>query len=141
MDDFNMRDMQEELIAPCGMNCRICISYFGFTISGNKRKTKCIGCKPRDKSCAFVKYSCKKLSKKEIEYCFECKDFPCKKLQKLDNSYREKYNMSMIDNLNFINEKGMKKFLQTQEEKYKCPKCQEIICVHNNKCYTCNNSK
>ncbi len=41
----------------------------------------------------------------------------------------------MIDNLEDIKENGMKKFLQKQEEKYKCPKCGEIICVHNGKCY------
>jgi len=30
--------MQEELVAPCGMNCNVCIGYFGYTMNGNKRK-------------------------------------------------------------------------------------------------------
>ena len=130
--------MKTELIAPCGMNCRICIVFFGYTMSGKKRKMKCIGCKPTGKSCAHLKKYCKKLTKKEIEYCHQCSDFPCKQLQKLDNKYRERFDMSMIDNLKDIKENGMKKFLQKQEEKYKCPKCGGVICVHNGKCYSCD---
>jgi hypothetical protein len=47
--------MKTELITPCGMNCRICIAFFGYTMNGKKRKMKCIGCKPSDKSCAHLK--------------------------------------------------------------------------------------
>ena len=75
------------MIAPCGMNCRICLGYFGYTVTGKKRKMKCVGCKPRDKSCAFLKKYCKKLTKKEIEYCYECSDFPCKHLERIDKGY------------------------------------------------------
>lgn len=45
--------------------------------------------------------------------------------------------MSMIENLKDLKEKSMKQFLETQEEKYECPKCGGIISVHNGKCYTC----
>ena len=130
--------MREELIAPCGMNCAICIAFFGYTMSGNKRKMKCIGCNPTGKSCSHLKKYCKKLTKKEIEYCYECNDFPCKQIQKLDTKYRKGFDMSTIDNLRYIKENGMEKFLQKQEEKYKCPKCGGIICVHNGNCYFCN---
>ncbi len=102
----------EDLIAACGMNCRICIGYFGYTMSGKKRKIKCIGCKPRDKSCAFLKKYCKKLTKKEVDYCYECSDFPCFHLEKIDKGYRERYNMSMIENLEYIRDNGMDKFLR-----------------------------
>jgi len=46
--------------------------------------------------------------------------------------------MSMIENLEYIRDKGMAEFLKSQEEKYKCPKCLNVLCVHNGKCYTCN---
>jgi len=107
-------------------------------MNGKKRKMKCIGCNPSGKSCAHLKKYCKKLIEKEIEYCYECNDFPCKQIQKLDIKYRKRFDMSTIDNLRYIKENGMEKFLQKQEEKYKCPKCGEIICVHNGKCYYCN---
>ena len=130
--------MKTELIAPCGMNCRICIAFLGYTMSGNKRKMNCIGCNPSGKSCTHLKKYCKKLTKKEIKYCYECNDFPCKQIQKLDDKYRKRFDMSTIDNLRYIKENGMKKFLQKQEKKYKCSKCGGVICVHNGKCYFCN---
>ena len=130
--------MREELIAPCGMNCAICIAFFGYTMSGKKRKHPCSGCWSRERPCAFIKKKCKKLTSNQIQYCFECNDFPCEQLQKLDTKYRERFDMSMIANLRYIKENGMEKFLQKQEEKYKCPKCGGIICVHNGKCYSCN---
>ena len=129
--------MKTELIAPCGMNCRICIAYFGYTMSGAKRKKKCMGCYPTGKSCSHLKKYCEKLTRKKIGYCFECNDFPCKKLQRLDASYRQRFNMSMIDNLRNITQHGMKQFLQSQKLKYECPNCGGVVCVHDGKCYEC----
>ena len=133
-----MKGFSEELIAPCGMNCGICLGFFGYTMSGKKRKNECIGCNPSGKSCAHLKKFCEKLTKKEIEYCYECKDFPCIHLEKLDQSYQKRFNMSMIENLRMIKKHGMDAFLKEQEKKYKCPECGEIICVHNGKCYSCD---
>jgi hypothetical protein len=130
----------EELIAPCGMNCRICLGYFGYTSNGKRRKMKCIGCKPRDKSCAFLKKYCKKLTKKELDYCYDCSDFPCSHLEKLDKGYRKLYNMSMIENLKYIHNNGMDDFLIQQEKKYRCSECGGVICVHNCICYSCKSS-
>lgn len=137
IDSVKKDALTEELIAPCGMNCRICVGYFGYTMSGKKRKMKCIGCKPRDKSCAFLKKYCKKLAKKEVEYCFECDDFPCSHLEKLDSTYRKGYHMSMIENLEYIRDHGMDAFLKQQNNRYACSHCGAICCVHTNVCYAC----
>lgn len=140
IDSLKNDPFTEKLIAPCGMNCRICIGYFGYTMTGDKRKMRCIGCKPRDKSCAFLKKYCEKLTKKKIHYCYECTDFPCSHLEKIDTMYRERYRMSMIQNLEFIRDHGMDEFLKQQEDKYRCPECGSIMCVHNQICYSCENS-
>jgi len=130
-------EMKEELISVCGMNCRICVGYFGYTMTGKKRKHTCPGCRISGKICAFVKKRCRKVLKQEVTYCFECEDFPCEIIEKLDRTYREKYKMSTIDNLKFIKEKGMEKFLESEEEKYKCDECGGVVCVHTGKCYEC----
>ena len=130
--------MKIELIAPCGMNCGICLGFFGYTMNGNKRKSKCTGCNPSGKSCAHLKKFCERLRKKEIEYCYECHDFPCTHLEKLDNKYRERFDMSMINNLESIRDNGMDNFLKQQEKIYKCPECGGTICVHNGFCYNCD---
>lgn len=127
--------MQAIAIAPCGMNCSICIAFLG------GQKTKCLGCRIRKKNCAFLKKTREKLSKEKITYCFECKQFPCIQLKKLDDKYKKRYEMSMIENLNEIKEKGIKSFLKKQQEKYNCPECKGTICVHDNKCYSCEFKK
>lgn len=133
-----MKGFSEELIAPCGMNCAICVGYFGYTMSGTKRKMTCTGCKPKDKSCAHLKQYCEKLTKKEVSYCYECSDFPCKYIKRLDTKYRQRFDYSTIENLKYIKKNGMKKFLKKQEEKFTCPNCLGTICVHTKRCYSCD---
>ena len=136
LDNMN-KSFDQELIAPCGMNCGICLSYFGYAVNGRKRKNPCTGCIKRDKQCAFVKKQCDKLLNKKISYCFECKDFPCENLKNLDRRYKTKYQMSMIENLKYIKKNGIEKFVKKERERWKCPSCGGGICVHDKKCYTC----
>jgi hypothetical protein len=131
-------DFNANLIAPCGANCGICVAFFGYRLDDKKRKHACPGCRSRQSPCAFIKKRCKKLSTNQIEYCFECADFPCQRLNTLDKRYRNKYGMSMIENLTNIQVNGIRRFLKEEREKWKCPNCGGIVCVHNRKCYTCN---
>jgi hypothetical protein len=111
------RKLAPELIAPCGMNCRICIAHFGYTLQGKKRKNARNGCRTRKSKSAFIQKQCEKLAKNQIAFCFECADCPCKNLKKLDKRYRENYGMSMIENLIYIQTWGMDKFLESEQEK------------------------
>jgi hypothetical protein len=93
------------LIAPCGMNCALCSGYLALKNDiKNKgiRLINCPACRPRNKKCAFLKEHCSKLSKGEVTFCFECASFPCDRLRTIDNRYRSRYRLSMIENLNFI---------------------------------------
>lgn len=141
IDSVKNDEFTKELVAPCGINCRICVGYFGYTMADKKRKMRCVGCKPRDKGCAFLKKYCKKLEKNEVDFCYECADFPCSHLEKLDEVYRERYNMSMIHNLKDIEKNGIDKFLKNQKEQYRCSVCGGVVCVHNGKCYGCGSVK
>jgi hypothetical protein len=87
--------------------------------------------------CSFIKNKCETLRKGKVEFCYECKDFPCELIIGLDKSYQKKYNYSFIDNLNYIKEHGMDAFLEMEEEEYKCPNCGDVKCIHNGKCYSC----
>jgi hypothetical protein len=62
---------------------------------------------------------------------------PCKKLDRLDKRYRERYGMSMVENLKMLKAKGMDEFLASQTEKHCCPSCGDVVCVHDGKCYSC----
>ena len=123
------------------MNCNVCSNYLALE---NDTKTKgvklpyCKGCRPRDKKCAFVKKKCDKVLNHEVEFCYDCSEFPCELISNLAAKYEERYRMNMVDNLRFIKENGIAKFLETEEKKWECPNCGEVICCHNGICYSCD---
>ncbi len=133
--------MKEKLIAPCGMNCSLCIAYQFMKKDLNKqgfRKKYCPGCIPRAENCTHMADQCELLGKGKVRFCYECESFPCKRLKSLDKRYRTKYHMSMIDNLEFIKNHGMEGFLKKEEENWRCPECGGVICCHNGLCFDCN---
>ena len=136
--------MDKELIAPCGMNCGICSGYLAFKYdvkSKGIRMPYCTGCRPRDKKCAFLKKRCNLLLEGQVQYCYECKDFPCEGLQHIDKRYRSLFRMSMTENLEYIKKNGIGKFLLKEEERWKCPECGAVICCHNGICFNCGLNK
>jgi hypothetical protein len=133
--------MDKELIAPCGMNCGVCISYLAMKNDINTRgfkRTYCPGCRPRGKHCTFMKDQCDLVGKGLVQFCYECDKFPCKRLKNLDKRYRTKYHLSMIENLEYIKENGMEQFLEKEEAKWRCGECGGMICCHNGLCLECN---
>ncbi len=130
---------KSELVAPCGMNCGICKAYLAYTHDFPRQRgkvTHCAGCLPRAKNCYVIR-GCPRLRKHEIQSCSQCDTMPCKHLAHLDKRYRERYEMSMVININELKTKGLDAFLEDQELKYRCPNCGDIICVHDRKCYSC----
>jgi len=136
--------MDKELIAPCGMNCGVCSGYLASKYdvrSKGIRMPYCIGCRPRDKKCAFLKKRCNLLLGGTVQYCYECEDFPCERLQHLDRRYRSNFRMSMLENLEHIKKSGIEEFLLREEEKWKCPECGAVVCCHNGICFNCGLNK
>ena len=132
------------MIAPCGMNCALCVSYQAMNNdlkSKGFNKKYCKGCLPRGKGCLHMGDRCATLKNGFVRFCYECKDFPCERLKDLDKRYRTKYHMSMLDNLNYIKENGIENFLHKEEEKWKCPDCGSTVCCHNGLCLNCKIDK
>ncbi len=139
-----MNYMEEELIAPCGMNCGLCVSYLAMKADLNKKgfaKRYCPGCRPRGKNCTFMAAQCDLVGKGLVRFCYECEKFPCYRLKDLDKRYRAKYHMSMIENLNFIKTNGMGSFLVKESAKWRCVECGGVICCHNGLCFNCGIEK
>ena len=133
--------MEEKLIAPCGMNCALCIAYRFMTKDLNKQgfcRKYCPGCIPRGENCTHMGNQCELVGKGIVRFCYECEDFPCKRLKSLDKRYRTKYHMSMIENLRSIQENGMEVFLQKEELIWHCLDCEGVICCHNGLCMDCD---
>jgi hypothetical protein len=138
------KSFAQELVAPCDMNCTVCSGYLALKYdlkSNGIRMSYCTGCRPRDKKCAFLKKTCKNLMNHTVQFCYECKEFPCEKLKQIDMRYQKNFRMSLLKNLTDIKTNGMKKFLRTQEEKWCCPNCGGVICCHNGLCFQCDNER
>lgn len=136
--------MKPELIAPCGMNCNVCSAYLAWKHDTRKKgilKGYCTGCRVRPKQCASLKKRCETLINGRINFCYECPGFPCRWIKNLDKRYRTFYHMSEIENLQYIKENGMDKFLQKETEKWRCPECGDTICCHNGICFNCGLDK
>jgi hypothetical protein len=84
-----------KLIAPCGMNCCLCIAF-------TRETEPCPDCRGDDSAkskthvLCLIK-NCEKISNSKVKYCYSCDSFPCSRLKDLDKRYRTKYGMSMID--------------------------------------------
>jgi hypothetical protein len=130
--------ISKELIAPCGMNCAICSKYLSYV--NNLKQSQCVGCRPRNKRCEYLFAKClgaNNTTTCNAVFCFECDQYPCKEIQRMDNRYRKSYNMSVKDNLEYIEKKGIDKFINEQYKKYHCSECGELISIHNRKCFKC----
>ena len=136
--------METGLVAPCGMNCAVCSGYLALkhnVKSKGVRMPYCKGCRPRDKKCAFLKKKCEFLMNNKLQFCYECGDFPCERLKRIDKRYRTFFRMSLIENLESIRENGMSDFLKTQGRKWRCPECGGVVCCHNGICFDCSLEK
>jgi hypothetical protein len=126
-----MEDEMDDLrlsTAVCGIDCFNCELYytnidsFFKTMSEErkaailsrgltKEKLLCKGC--RISGCTLIPDKCETLecvTKKNLDFCFECNDFPCSKLQPLaEGADRYPHNLK-IYNLITIKNKGLEKW-------------------------------
>ncbi|MCP4195633.1 MAG: DUF3795 domain-containing protein [Proteobacteria bacterium] len=123
------------LIAPCGMNCRLCRAF-------TRDKKPCPGCRGDDSlkspycvTCRIA--NCDRFTEGGAKYCFDCDVYPCPRLKHLDKRYRTNYAMSMIANLNDIQQHGVRQFIRNEKKKWTCPECGELLSVHKPKCLSC----
>lgn len=133
--------IKEELIAPCGMNCAICSNYLAF--KNDLKKSQCSGCRPSNKKCTYLFEKCSGSNhclegNADAKFCFECDLYPCKEIERMNKRYRENYGMSVKENLAMIQMVGVKEFVKSQQTKYECPKCGELLSIHNKKCFKCD---
>ncbi len=116
------------IIAPCGINCGICSARL-------REKRTCRGCNDagqvRPKSCTNCRL--RLCEKRDGAFCYTCSGFPCARLKLLDTRYRRRYGMSEIENLEYIRDHGMEKFLETEHARWVSD--EGVLCVHNKRYY------
>ena len=123
------------MIAPCGMNCATCLAYL-------RDKNTCSGCwgdtSTRRESCRKCRIkNCIFLNETESKFCYDCSGFPCRRLKQLDKRYQTRYQVSFIKNLLQIKHTGLENFIESENEKWRCPECGGTVCVHRGICLKC----
>jgi hypothetical protein len=105
-------------IGICGLSCRFCPHY------QTNAKSKCHGCKSKDRmalGCPFITCAVKK---KGIEFCFECEESSTCELWKNHRENGKKSDsfvcyQELEANVSFIKEYGVDKFERIQKDKEK----------------------
>lgn len=128
-----MINHSENMVAPCGINCTYCYVH-------HKKKKPCMGCRQNDEAKPTSCQKCKIkacINNKNIEFCYECVDFPCVLIKRLDKSYQTRYDESLIKNLEVINKQGLEVFLHSERIRLKCPNCEGYLNIHDKVCFQC----
>jgi hypothetical protein len=126
---------------PCGIYCGACPSYnrscrgCGSEDVDQKRKSKW-ACKIR--TCCF--------GKKNLEFCFQCGEFPCGEYRrKLVDSHpgdaRFRYRHEVMGSLDRIRTIGVERWLVEQEEKWRCPQCGGVVRFYVYRCPDCGHDQ
>ena len=126
------------LIAPCGLNCRLCQAYA-------RDKRGCPGCRGDDSLKCKTRVTCRIRNCEKIviegsKYCFSCSEFPCERLNRLDSRYRANYGVSVVDNLMEMQKSGVSSFVRKENKKWICSKCGEMLCMHKAQCISCGHT-
>jgi hypothetical protein len=122
-------------IAPCGINCGTCKAY-------QRERNKCSGClsvsgkKVNNCSRCLIK-NCKSLAETDSKFCYDCPEFPCLTLRKIDKRYRLRYETNLIQNLGIIKETGIVEYLRNESSRWTCKSCGSVLSVHQKSCTKC----
>lgn len=129
-------DISASMLAPCGMNCFVCYKHL-------KNKKPCRGCWGEE---AAKPEHCRKCDIKDCaieqgcSFCFECPTFPCAIIKRLDKSYRQRYQVSLIENALQIKTAEVQQFLSEEKNKWTCGECGGVIGLHDGLYSECGKS-
>lgn len=121
------------------MNCMVC--YKHCTVCKSVRP--CAGCLNGDRrQAASLPCLCHQGLRREkgLRYCLECTAFPCRRLNRLEKSYRTRYDASLLSNSRAVLTRGLAVFLENERQKYTCSVCGGIVSLHDGVCGTCGAS-
>lgn len=126
------------LVAPCGLSCGHCPLYlakdvpaimeFLLSTGCNRDSIPCPGCRPLEGKVACAKetfdfpkvdgrcatYAC--VVEHGVEFCFECEEFPCVKLQPCADFAKDLPHNMKVFNLCYIKNHGLTEWLKQYAE-------------------------
>jgi len=136
------------LLGICGVYCGACTTYRAFNDNDQalftwlmkmrmpSEEIFCKGCGSSviNKWCTNCDFR-KCVQKREIAYCFECKDFACKKL--IDFSKTRPHRTLGLRNLKQLKEMSTEEWLEQQRKRWTCSQCGKQLHWYSEKCPNC----
>ncbi|MEI6765640.1 MAG: DUF3795 domain-containing protein [Bacteroidota bacterium] len=131
----------------CGLYCGACVVYQANCNGTATRLTDEFGLKPDDVTCngcrSSVNSNCAKscrikpcAQENNVEFCFECPDYPCNHLVEFKND-KYLHRSFVINNLEEIKKSGYKKWTEEQQKRWKCAECNEPFHWYEDTCKKC----
>ena len=138
------------LAGRCGIYCGACDFHIAIkhpeikqdlsnTISVDAKDIHCTGCGELDEHSWGI--GCKTAiccDNHKVEFCFECKEFPCEELHKMVKDPYPHHH-SAIKELLRMKEVGVDKWLEEQEKRWSCEECGEPFSWYWKNCLKCGN--
>ena len=140
--------MNTELLAPCSMYCGVCGIFMAHRDNNQKLKDKlanaygvtpeqiaCKGCLSDEKfvycqACGIR--AC--VMEKNIDGCHQCKEFPCKLIDEFPVPVGKKV---MLRSVPARKKLGTEKWVEQEENRYRCPHCNEQLFRGAKRCGSC----
>lgn len=121
----------------CGLNCAACemylashgddnlheelLTWFQENIDPNIEKISCEGCRGPESECWTPDCHFRQCARnRNFEYCFECPDMPCDKLNEFVSDGMS-HHARTVENMKKIKEMGLEKWIASQDEVKFCP--------------------
>lgn len=123
---------QYNLIGCCGISCGLCPRF------QSKSKSRCLGCGP-DAHCSYCSIFRCCVTKRALETCGHCLEFPCGKYEKWFDADSFVTHQKCLQNIQEIKTDGIEKVLKEQEERkrfleiilenYNPGRCSSLYCL------------
>lgn len=139
----------KKLAAVCGLFCPACTVFIG-TREDPQRLTRlaphvgkpveelyCDGCRS-EKRCFYCRERCKMAkcaSEKGVDFCGDCRDYPCKELEAFQAELPHR--IELWKSQKRIREAGYEKWFIEMRDHYSCSQCGTLNSAYDLKCRKC----
>jgi hypothetical protein len=141
-------EKKEALLGICGVYCGACETYRAYNdkdlilveweikMGMPANEIYCEGCGSNlvNQWCSKCQFR-KCVAKQGIRFCFECKDFPCKRL--VDFSKTRPHRELGIRNLQQLKGMSVREWLRLQDKRWTCNRCGKRLHWYAEKCPDC----
>lgn len=151
-----MEQDKSKLVGICGLYCGTCPGYLAWRRNDKDQlerrakyegipvaEVRCDGCLSGRvlPSCAVCTSGFRECARNNnVTWCFECKNFPCQRLRDFRDAHIVKgisHHAQVIDDLQYMKEHGIERWVEEKEKAGRCPKCGEVVYWFSRQCHNC----